>query len=95
MIRYFFGNTNLSMEVRNRPEAINIHFKHWNTARRQRWPVNTWNIRQPAQNAKDTLQLAHADDVDCTSFKYVNEIEKLLAHVNLYVNTSRTEFTTV
>ena len=39
-------------------------------------------IRQPAQNASDSLELAHTDDAvfaSCASFKDMNEIQKHLA----------------
>ena len=100
MIKYLLGNTNLSMEVRNEPETktftLNI-----GTPPGHRFIYN-WQIRQPAQNANAILQLAYADVADFVSstgagatFKDVTEIEKLLADVNLHVNTSRTQFTTV
>ena len=101
MIRYLLSNANLSMKVRNVLETktftsnnrapqgdsfglvlVTIYFEN---------TLST--IRRLAQNANDILQLAYSYNFDfvsspSTSSKDVNEIEKLLAVVNLHVNIS-------
>ena len=98
MIKYLLGNTNLSMEVRNGPETktFTLNIK---TPPGHSFGTNTIG-KSDSQNKMPMLFCSYADVADFVSstgatFKDVTEIEKLLADVNLHVNTSITQFTTV